>query len=535
MRRVINSFKKIDQFLLRFPEELQWGTTAIAALLLLLQISTATSFLVQRSDTRAIVQATDNDAGWAIGTALHTHWLNDNHFRAYGPTYYRISTLLHSLFGNPLGAKNLNSLEQKETNRHFLLQWISLLSLVGLCFLLISVFFNSWFYRLWGTSLLFAAFTVDPTWVYMIYRVHPDHLFTALITASFAFFIRFLDQSKRSDFIAGAVFWGLAASTKLTLTLFAPSLVVLFYKKELKDFKVFLKYSLATYFLVGFPQSLALGGVFEFLWQQKRNVLRGDLEFVKIWQDLFFNQLKWPLLVSTVIMLLTPLGARIHLKASVIKILLLAGLPTLFLFTRRITSAYDYYPLPFVAVLVLAYLYVLQSVFLNLKFWPSLQTRRPWIYQAALLLGMPWLVMPVSQSFQPVLESQLRCAPEARKVELLVHAAAAKGESVLVDPYIPYSEIYHDKEVFMAWEMNLSLLKPNTTLIALKKDYYCIYLTAEDGGCPGVVDHIKNWDETRKFYRLFFNKEETTIPDNQSWKKVYKDECGWEIWKKDGS
>jgi hypothetical protein len=114
-----------------------------------------------------------------------------------------------------------------------------------------------------------------------------------------------------------------------------------------------------------------------------------------------------------------------------------------------------------------------------------------------------------------------------------VNDEAAKSPHILVDPYIPYARIYHDKQVQMAWLLLLDSIRPGeTSMIALKKAHYLTHFDKDEGGTGQIILHIKDLEPTRKFFRLFKNHNETTDPFGQKWVKIHENACGFEVWKR---
>ena len=151
----------------------------------------------------------------------------------------------------------------------------------------------------------------------------------------------------------------------------------------------------------------------------------------------------------------------------------------------------------------------------------------------ALLLLFPIWSGNYSAAFYSQFKTFQGCRPEARAFKKEVDARASTGAVILADSTAPYDHQYHDKNIFMTYEMKTSDLKKyNPRYLALKKAYYSIYMPKSEGGLEIPVTHITNLEDTRSFYRTFFNKTEGTDIFGQPWKLVYSDPCTFELWEK---
>lgn len=525
-------------------QNLRVFTTGLGVVLLATQLGFVCFYLHTVTDTQGVIRSIDTDAGAGIETAIKTQLYNDNGWRSYGPTSYRIVRMMNIMAPSPLYDQSLPKDENIERQHHFLLLLSSYLALVALCLLISAILFEQWGARLLSTAILTGAFCASWLWTEMILRVHPDHLFaltTAIATLlTWKFYIN--PQDKKA-FAWAAAGWALAASTKLTLVLFAPALLVFFYpfKKEniLPRLKTLFGIGLLVYLVIGFPQSIHISGIIKFLWTQKRNVLTADWEFLKIWFETFAEQLQRAPLALLVLVLFLPVRKSFE-NISVKKYFIFAGffmLPTLALLSRKITVAHEWYAMPFISsmfitasigILILWNKYVAPHIPKKV----NLVRNNPW-YTIAMFMAIPQVMGVMPSQMDHVMQKQMNCRIESREVAKKVNAVAATGAHVLADPYIPYSQKYHDKELLLAFEMSPQLIqKHNPQMIALKSVYYRIYLPPEEDGIPAIIQHIENWDNVRTFYRLFHKKNETVDPFGTKWVKTYSDACSWELWEK---
>ena len=545
-----------------YDHRLVTAAVLLALLALLAQMSVQIGFLARNMDTRAVIAAIDNDGGVAVGTASQTKLYDDNGWRPYGPLYYRAVRILHHLGAQPISTsaptsdskgidRDIQLLQARERSHHFLLTLVSYLSLVSLCILLASLVTKTLFARIFTTSLLLTAFTANGTWTEMILRPHPDHLFAALAgLATWRTWV-WLQSESLADRRWMAASWGLATATKMSVITFIPGLLLLFIRRERtwtfrwRELFATLGVASLTYLAVGFPQSFNFLGVIEFLLEQKRNVLPGTWDSFVGWMELFRQQLAWPSL--TLVLATLVLGGATgpsKLTWSWIAWLRL-GLAILcgwiYLVSQNVVSPNTWYPFPFVAAfLVIGSLGLKAALHARLNDQQRARIHRgltnAWVQIVAFIL-IPYAVVGTPQAWTEQFALLQRCRPEARQVERLVNAEAlrltGRSDAILVDPYIPYSHLFHDREIRMAWDMTPERWTERVRLIALKSEYYQMYLPREEGGSPGFVNHLKDPEATRNFYRLFWKKSETTSPSGEKWKRVYRDECTFELWAPD--
>lgn len=518
---------------------------AVAAFSLLSHFSWVVGAIHESVGTQAVVGAIDNDAGIAIQTAKRTHLYNNNDFTAYGPTYYRAVRILHSFA--PLGvfSSEAPSDESTEKSHHFYLMLVSALSLYGLAFLIATVLFDKWFLKLFATAAIAGTLMYDLIWAEMILRAHPDHIlaFGCGLAALLTYF-SYVDSKSDSKLKIAASAWGLVASIKATVVMFAPMFLALLAGLDFKNLSgqlrsqivrrltLILSSAALTYFLIGFPQSLDIGRTISFLLEQSRNVTRADLESLRSWIQLFSEQMQYPVMMVCLLALLLPV--RRDLVTSWSRTFLFFGiclLPTALLLNKKVLSGYSWYPFPFIAVILIA----LGILLTRWKVWVSdlrfFKFQQSKVYAVAIFVALPMLISPFPSSIKAATLRQKDCRAEASIVEEKLNKLAEGGKSILADPYIPYARRFHDKQVWMAWEMRPSLIdEKNISVIAIKSGYYRLYLPADEGGAPAAIFHIEDWDSTRNFYRMFYKKNETLDHKGRRWIKFYEDVCTFELW-----
>ena len=178
----------------------------------------------------------------------------------------------------------------------------------------------------------------------------------------------------------------------------------------------------------------------------------------------------------------------------------------------------------------------------------------PWL----VALAFSFFVSPtVSPSLDQYIHSYTQCRSEAWQFMSELHKEIKNFSSnpatthphpiALVDPMIPYSGQFNDKEIRMAWDMNESFrVTQNPSLIAIKRDYALTYLSKTEGGLELPSLHVKDLKATRAYYRQFLfpsiNKTQTRTSDQTQWNLIFptaierlqpiNSACNFQLWRK---
>lgn len=541
------NIKKGHSFILEHPNVIDSTLWGIGALALIVQFSTISAVLYQNTDSRAVVASRDDDSAAGIGNAEETYLINDNGVRLYGPVYYRLSSILR-YYGINQYAEGYNKQEHKERSIYFHLMLLNLLGIYLSSYFLLCFVTDRKHFRLLGTWALVGAFLQNEMRSLLLLMAKPDHTFVLFLTLSLLFTWRWIQETdaksaESTSFKWMSFAWGIAASTKLAFIFFIPGLLLMFYQKSKKEWfslaKSFIKWTAISYFAIGFPQNFDFTRSLSYLIHQNGHASLVSIDFlIHQWLRLFYLDLKLPILFTTlfVILLSSPLEGQKIRWNWFFRMSLIFVLGTLWLISKQTKAPFQWYTFPFTNTAIACYAILLLkclSLLPNsvLEKWNSVWKNS--YYSIFIFFFIPVFVEPFPEQVWKTFQSQQGCRQEARKFETLVNEAASKNKTVLADPYAPYSRQFHDKQVRMAYEMTPEILervKPD--YVALKKGYYQIYMPKSEGGSELQLTHIENIEKTRSFYRVFFNKSETVDHLGQNWKKVYTDNCSFELWEK---
>lgn len=515
---------------------------------LVLQFTTFASYHFQRSEPRAIVRATDNDSDIGVEIALKTEFLNDNGSRAYGPVYYRLSVFWRWLGSFAYDSSGYDVGEFREVTMYFILQMINLVCVYLAGFIFSSLLFAQLYEKLFST-LIFAAFIFTNPWrSQLVFMAKPDHLFSLL--ALLAILLQW--RAEQSTFFPerlqrlrwAGVAWGVTLSTKLTALMLLPGLLVFFnwtQKEKLKsELIAFLKSLVLAYFIVGFPQNFDMLSQVDYLRRMSMMTEGVDTAFFAHWLNLLGADLG-PLMMWLLFSLLAlPLrndfvsGARV----SYLKLSLFVAISLFFLVSKKIINPHEWYTFPFVFIILFAAVLCASLGWTIIKgkfhFFETLEKMKsePWWFFVCFFV-FPLIVDIHPENYRKTFDVQVHCRAEAKEVMKIANQLAAQKKTLLVDPYVPYNaRLYHDKEIRMAWDMQIKLLNElQPDYLFLAKGYYTgLYLNLPD-------DHKWNREvplaEIKKFYLQFSGKNKTSDSQGRTWVKTRDDSCGYEIWQRE--
>lgn len=537
---------------------------------LLIQFLTYASVFFNTTEARPIVATVDDDTQEAIRLTLNTYLMNDNGARAYGPIYYRVASVARFFGANPFYNFDLSPEEQLERSAHFSMLIVNLLSIFVYSFILAMLVHPFLHVRLILTFGLVNLFLQNDLRTIISYIGKPDHL--AVVFMSFAFLLtwKWLSDFENKNKILKTTFaWAVAASTKLSVLFFAPGFIVFWFYREWTSAKwtfiYFVKWILLFYFLVGFPQNFDVPSYIGYLIHQNSytSLVTWDF-FTQKWLVLFYQDLRRPFLFLLVAVpffhwSLESLPSKGQTFSATwnqerkttdyLRIILFALIAFVVTTYKKTTAPFEWYTFPLTNILLIIFILVYQRLlswifprllgffksilfFHRQGFWQKLITSPNTRYFVLLVS-----VTSVSGGYSKIFYSQHKnlqsCRPEARAFKHEVDTRAATGAMILADSTAPYDHKYHDKNIFMTYEMKTSgLTKFNPKYLALKKSYYSVYMPRSEGGAELTLTHITNIDDTRNFYRTYFNKTEGTDVFGHSWKLIYTNACTFELWER---
>lgn len=514
-------------------------------ILLLTQFSTLSHYFYQTSDHQSIVSSVNDDAGAAVYVAKKTRWYKDNGWRPYGPVYYR---LVHSIAGllpitMDLKDSQLHPEENIEKVYHYTLMLVSLLALYGMVFIFSLWLFKSWILRLFFVLLTMSSFFMVPTWARYLFTAHPDILFCFFVAGSTFLTHQMIMTKEKKYFILSALLWGVTASTKLTIMLFAPAFFFLWFPPFNKERGIqFLKYigiMFIGYFTIGFPQNFTLWKSINFLLFQNQFSAAPTLSSFLGWFGLLYKQI-WPPFLTILIFYLLFRENNANQKSKKSKeplykkygkTTLFVFLPFAFLLTRRILSAHEHYTLPFVA-LFLTLLVILLPLIPRPSFLDFLGNLKVQSFMGvAVFIFFVSCVKIVPDNMYHIAKNEnLICRQEMRHVYNTLTNYIKSGEHIAVSSYVPFNKYHNPELVSYSWALTYNNLIPQKTkAIATKGNLYRRFTKEQ----PSHYDKIDsaNWQKSHEFYNIFHTNKGVD-KFGQKWKKVYHDKCEMMIWER---
>ncbi len=547
MKFIKSIFIRIDQVIRENQILINYTLCGFLFLGILTQLSSFSSILQFHADHRSIIGTIDNDSAWGISTAEGTTLINDNHRRSYGPVWYRVNYLMRLWADNPLLDDQRNDQQNKEKNIYFTLMLLNLISVYLLAAVLSFVFFDQLRYQLMSTLFIAPALINEKFQATLLIIAKPDHFLSLMVCISFISTALLIRKNFEDKYLKWtAFFWGATLSTKLTAIPFIPVIMMLMFLSQKKEGlhlnKRFLKYLAYSYFLIGFPQNFDFWRNLTYIQDQNRQTSFATGQSLFEWLKVYFDQIFRPGALLILFLILFPLRNRVKdffQKNLALQIAVLFLIPFCFMLSRKINEPFfRWYTFPFIStglILlggIIAFLVSrAETVFIGP--WKTKLLSHPYTF-LILFFCLPWTLPLNSTTLSLVQKEYNVCRAEAFKTETYVEKAVSNQEYILADVYAPYSAKYEGNWVDSSWQMRTELIIPNKTKwIILKSNYYSGYLTKEEGGTDGFIAHVKDIEKVRSFYRLFWQKEQTLDPYQQSWKKVYSDACGFEVWQRE--
>lgn len=499
----------------------------ILALALCVPVLAQLTYLTsQNADSRAVIGARDDDASNAIDIAGHSHWYSSNGFYPYGPVYFRVAHVIGAALAPLTDPGGLPLVEARSKAMHFGLMLTSVLGLFGLAFLLAGIVTDVWWARLGLGTWFIWALLKSETWQVFILRAHPDHVLSLAVAAATWATARVWQKDDVARRRVAAWAWGLALAVKMTLLMWLPfliaSLVLPWRRERVREARAFAGHAALVFFAVGFPQNFNLYKIIRFLRGQSALSLPATGESVTEWLVNWGGQLKWPLSVLFAALILTVWRAGLNTRARLDWRPWALGLgPLGIMLLQKVLPPHDHYPMPIVATQL-----ALVATSLDLR---PLRNARLLVLALFVSVIVFSIIPAVPEGMGEVLTRQLTCRPQARAVARAVTDLRAKGFVINADPYVPIMS--HLPNVHSTWEMSFDYLRDHHF------DALVLSWTFADRYAVGEVsdyakrDNLK-WPSAVEVYGRFKDHDAADVPGLGTFRRVLKDECGWEVWER---
>ncbi len=549
-----------SEFLISIKSILPQAFLLFSAILLAVQFLHMAGLLSAASTPKSITGTFDDDALLVQNKALKTRWYKDNGVAGYGPLYFRLVHTIASLQPGPRSLSDDLVERDHERSVHYLLMLVSLGSVWGISLLLVSLLTTRWVYRLALSSVLLSAFMSEPTWALFVRRAHPDHLFSLTVAAATILTFRWLclknskdcalNNSAQRFFYLSAAMWGIVAGIKLSIILFVPAFVLLFWpyndsltqqtqrpaaspsilRRQLQAFGLFLAFMFIAYFALAFPQSIVLDRPIRFLLKQSTYSQRVDWPALWTWAQLFFAQTHRPLGILAVAALFFTRPRLFNPQwDSIWRTGALVFFPILLLVSRKVISAFDHYPFPHVTGLLILFIFTLS--------WLGFKTRLSKYPGLGLVLLFSWTHFSwgfVPRALTVASHEHSACRNIAAEFEQLVSQELRPTDKAMIDPYFPVDPGKWPKgQVERNWTANFEYVDQNKiTFIGLNSKYYSRYF-GDQSQNTYIQNYHRDWQSSQKFYETFHNRKAVQDDVHGSWQLLRgHNECGLFIWRK---
>ena len=515
--------------------------TIFSLLFITIQFSGMSSVLSRHMENAAIISSYSSDAGTAIAVARSTSFFNDNQWRAYGPVYYRVVHFLFSI-NQQLFVPNLEDppQEQREAKLYFYLMLVSVLSIIGISYLIGYFLTTSWQLRLLSTAILSATFLSKDLWVTLIWWAHPDILL-AFLAGCFNFYVvkKFLTQKQyhNRDSIVLGIIGGIGLSTKLSFGLFLlpASLLWIFplNRVSIKNIIIFYSTVIGAFFLIGFPQNFELQGIIAFLQFQKGFSISPTFESMSHWNSLLISTIK-PSLIALAFLTMAfatqsnPCTNKIRFR-NLIKLILFWVSPWILLMNLNFSmGCTEQYILPFIAFFLILFAFMFRCIVNIALFRIQVIAKNFWNLIGPLALIIFALIQ--IQWIPPNVIANTSGWINNRKVVRQIYSIGLQAyyekKFVLRDPYVPFPNVSNSK--FLDRESVETYIKSGKAhlLMISSKWYSRLLKDAPDAyDIAGFPDKLKgegDWFYMQAFYKnLVFSKGISSVM-GKSYKRIFQ-------------
>ncbi len=348
---------------------------ALAVLAIIVQVTSIISVVSHHNDSSIIISTYSMDAANSIHVAEGTSLINDNGWRPYGPLYYRITKVMSYFNENLFQNYPHNSLKEKhESNLCFYLLMTSVFSILGISILFASTISSNFFSCLLGSVLITNLLLKNANFTNLIFWNHPDLLLAFLSGLFGLFLLRYINDKKIINLALLSLIGGAAFLTKLLfLLIFFPPLLtyVAFNKISIKEFLNISALTAITYLIIGFPQSLAIQGIIQFLLEESSYSTPANLESVSSWlgavKDLFIPVFFALFILNILLPSIKNKMTNPKKNSLWISLLAFASPIICLLFINKLSNPY-YYAIPFTIFLLIYTCSLLNNFFTDLNF-----------------------------------------------------------------------------------------------------------------------------------------------------------------------
>lgn len=498
----------------------------VCILSLLLLGATAINLSLEIRSTsapKAIVYSTDNDAGRAIQTAQLTRWYKSNHFAPYGNLYFRFAHTIAQLSPEHNDA-NWTAEENEDIRHHFALALTSLFALTGLCIFLAYLLLGDFTWSLLLGNVFLHIGLYDQTWMYFVFRAHPDHLLMLMVGIACYFTLRYTSTKSHKDFVLAGLLWGVATATKTATTLFIPSFLYLFLsegmnKESVKKGFRFVGYMLLAYLIVGFPQNFGFYKHIKFLISESQNGRAANMASIIEYSTLIWDQTKYFILAFIPIHFLFGSQQKIMNR----KFVIFAAIALVVLFARRMVVPQTHHPMPFVAM-------ILVTVIFSLKLLPVVKFKYKGLALFAVGLASLYFMRNFPTAVADQMAHQLHCRPEAVAMLNRIKEVQQDGESKLGrEPYFPFDSSNKLSKQFWGASMQ-DLDTHDISIFGSKRSFGEQFIL--EGPQYNMNEKALNWSDKQDLYQKVLNDDIFTTPEGRTFEKVLEDKCGFMLWEK---
>jgi|APSaa5957512535_1039671.scaffolds.fasta_scaffold01913_4 hypothetical protein len=502
-----------------------------AVIFIIVQLFGVSNILSRHMDNAGIVSSYSMDAGNGLSVAMNTEFFNDNGWRPYGPTYYRLTYFL-STFNDQLIGPFLHApdRDKKEAILHFYLMLMSVVSIFGISYLLANILVKSLWLKLISSTFLTSIFLSNDLWVTLIWWLHPDLLLTFFAGLYSFYAIKYFDdvsQENRSIIILGII-GGIGLSVKFIFGVFLlPTILFLVYPINIQSIKKLFQFGLVivvSFFIVGFPQNFQIVEIFNFLQQQSEYRIPATSESISNWVDIIVTQFR-PVIIGLtgLVFLFLFEKTEYNIKFSRIGLLLLFILiPWLVLFSLNFKLSTDYYILPFLSFSFIALAFLLRSLANRFSEMQYMSYLKPAWKGVAPILLIGYMVAKVDLVPHTLVNNGIHWLDGRDNIHEIYqfgYTSLDEGKFILRDPYTAFPNIgnyaYTSQDT-----VNRFLKQGKADYLIISSKWYDRFLKEAPNPYDLTGVGEKEWYNMHSFYTTLLSSESIVNIYNKRYEKI---------------
>ena len=495
---------------------------------MLLQFAELFNVIYRQMDIPAVVEATSLDAAQAIYTAEKTELFNDNQWRPYGPLYYRLSKITSYFSKNSIKSDYIDQRDSKLQIISFNLLFVSLASILAFSFILSNIVSDKLINNLISFCIINYALLSIEDISHLALMNHPDILMSLIAVIYYYLIVKFLQDNNKSLLIVIGLLGGFGFLTKISFfIIFIPGIIAIYTNNNsYKNFLKIILYTFLFYFIIGFPQSLKINGVINFLLEQNGYRDKVSLESILFWLNNIFSGIY--IVIIPLFLLIFAFGgdksflSLERLKENKISYVSLFLGPVLIISTISFSHRPSYYVVPIIFCLIFLLTLISHSFyvyFIRTRNYSEIN-RKFFISLSILFIYINFSNTLIPNNFIRINEEIINSRLIAKKTILAVEGLP-KGSVMLKTAYFPAKD--PSVESISSIEIIKKYIDSGTAeYLLVSKSWYGRYLKPEPSKYDLGGESYDNFKSMHNFWMQIDGDQENVVINGWSYKMVFQ-------------